>query len=334
MGKGWYWQHELDLVHDFFPKARLTIHEGYVATVDADLPFKWVQELYDYRRKLKAEGNLSHYAIKVGLNSLYGKTAQTVGSNVYHSLAWAGFITSSTRVKIARAAHSTKPENIIGFATDALFTTSKLDLSLSENLGDWEEQFFESGLFFQSGVYRLVNGDVANDRYRGAPLRKGIDDLISQLQRNPSQYPEIKIARFISHLLALKDYKAYGKYRLEFINVKHTLQIDAPYKRHYMGFIDSFDFENGAIKYDYSRILNGPIVSLPKIWIGDTNFFNWQDNLNAPFSDDTIQSLPNKSKDRVLQKLIDEGYIAAQDSAYISVESVESLPAIEVVDEG
>lgn len=334
MGKGWYWQHELQLVHDFFPDAKLTIHEGYVASTDDDLPFAWVQDLYDYRIKLKKEGNLSHYAIKVGLNSLYGKTAQTVGSNIYHSLAWAGYITSSTRVKIARAAHSTNPENIIGFATDALFTTKSLDLPLSEDLGDWEEQFFESSIFFQSGVYRLVNGKVVNDRYRGVPLRQGIDDLISQLQRNPSKYPEIKIGRFISHLLAIKDYKAYGKHRLEFVNVQHALQIDTPYKRHYLGFIRDFDFDEGVINYDYSRVLTTSIPSLPKIWAGDVNFIRWQEYLDVPLSEEEIQSVPNKSKDGVLQKLIEEGTIAAQDSAYVTVESVESLPVIEVADEG
>jgi hypothetical protein len=334
VGRGWYWSHEIDVFREQFPKAKLVVNEGYIATVGKELPFDWIKELYDYRLKLKAEGNLSHYAIKVGLNSLYGKTAQTVGSNIYHSLAWAGYITSKTRTKIARAGYSTEPGNIIGFATDAVFTTKRLDLPISETLGDWEESKFETGIFFQSGVYRLINGDVVADRYRGAPLRRGIDDLITQLKSRPNQYPIIKIARFISHLLAIKDSKAYGKYRLQFINVPHQLQIDAPYKRHYLGFIKNFDFDKGEIVYDYSRILTQEIPSLPKLWVNDGNFLQWQDNLNKHLSTEDIESVPNKSKDKVLQKLIEEGVIAAQDSAYVTAESVDTLPVVEDLSEG
>jgi hypothetical protein len=334
VGRGWYWSHELELFREQFPKAKLTVHEGYIATVGKETPFAWIGELYDYRLKLKAAGNLSHYAIKVGLNSLYGKTAQTVGSNVYHSLAWAGYITSKTRTKIARAGYAASPNSVIGFATDALFTTEKLDLPQSSNLGDWEEQYFDSGIFFQSGVYRLQTGDTIMDRYRGAPLRQGIDDLVKQLRKSPNKYPEIKIARFISHLLALKDRNAYGKYRLQFISVPHKLQIDTPYKRHYLGFIKKFDFDKGEIVYDYGKILTEEIPSLPKIWVNDVNFLQWQDMLDVNLLDEDIQSVPNKSKDKVLQKLIEEGTIAAQDSAYDSVESVETLPVVEDTSEG
>lgn len=349
VGRGWYWSHELELFREQFPKAKLTVHEGYVASVSDELPFSWVQELYDYRLKLKAEGNLSHYAIKVGLNSLYGKTAQTVGTNLYHSLAWAGYITSQTRTKIARAGYSTNPNNVIGFATDAIFSTHSLNLPISESLGDWEESNFETGYFFQSGVYRLERpcdnldkqcskcrgtGTEISDRYRGAPLRHGIDDLIEQLKHNPHKYPEIKIARFISHLLALKDRAAYGPYRLQFISVPHKLQIDTPFKRHYLGFIKDFDFTKGEIVYDYGRILTQEIPSLPKVWVNDGNFLQWNDNLDRELADSDIESVPNKSKDKVLQKLIEEGVLAALDSTYNTVESVGSLQVVEDDSEG
>src|SRR5665811_1486534 len=163
--RGWYWYEEVKVMLDFFPTAKVVIHEGYTAKTDGT-PFHWISSLYDYRMKLKGTGNLSQYAIKVGLNSLYGKCAQRVGHNPYFSLAWAGYITASTRAKLARAAYS-KPESVLGFATDALFTDSKLQqLTLSENLGDWEESSFRSAIFFQSGVYRLIRQDQStDDRY-------------------------------------------------------------------------------------------------------------------------------------------------------------------------
>lgn len=348
VGKGWYWNDELRLLLDNFPKAKVTIHEGYVAT-PVGTPFSWITQLYNYRAQLKEEGNLSHYAIKVGLNSLYGKTAQTVGSNVYHSLAWAGYITSSTRTKIASAGYSIPQDSLIGFATDAVFSTEPIDLPISPNLGDWEESHFISGIFFQSGVYRLERscdnlgvecrackgtGVITEDRYRGSPLRRGIDDIIAQLKRDPTKYPSIKIARFISHLLAIKDPKAYGPHRLEFVNVPHELQIDVPYKRHYMGFIKKFDFENQAVIFDYAKMLREPIKSLPKIWVNDVNPFHWEDNLSVQFSDEEISSLPANRKDTVLQQLIEEGNIAAFDSAYTDVEQVGLLPIVEDDAEG
>lgn len=334
VGKGWYWQHEIKIVREFFPKARINIHEGYIAEAGGQ-PFSWVPPLYEYRQKLKSEGNLSQYPLKVGLNSLYGKTAQTVGSNVYTSLAWAGYITSITRAKIARAGYSTSPENLIGFATDALFTLKKLDLPLSDKLGDWEEQHFDSGIFFQSGVYRLQNeNEKAVDKYRGSPLRKGIDDIIIQLKDNPSQYPSIKIGRFISLLLAIRDKRAYGKYRLKFVNVPHRLQIDIPLKRHYLGFIKNFDFDTGEIVFDYSRLLTHQIQSLPKIWVDDVNFFRWQDSLTASFTDDQIESQTAKGRDNKLQQLLEDGSIATVDSVFTDIESVESLPVLEDMNEG
>ncbi len=61
VGKGWYWSIELLNVLVSFPNAKLTFHEGYIATTSGT-PFSWVRELYDYRRELKASGNLAQYA--------------------------------------------------------------------------------------------------------------------------------------------------------------------------------------------------------------------------------------------------------------------------------
>lgn len=325
VGRGWYWSTELLNVLVSFPNAKLTFHEGYIATVEGQ-PFSWVRELYDYRRQLKADGNLAQYAIKVGINSLYGKTAQRIGSNDFFSLAWAGYTTASTRAKLANAAYS-RPESIVGFATDALFSTRPLDLPISTNLGDWEETVFDSGTFYQSGVYRLVKGAEVSDRYRGSPLRRGIDDINDQLSIAPHEYPTVRIGRFISHLLALRAKSAYGPYRLQFVQVQHRLQFDAPYKRHYTGFIETIK-PNGVVVSDYSRLLRMPIGSTPKVYVEDNNAFLTNEYLHGNIKFSNIESNPPPMKDSAAQALIDEGITSALDGGYDGISDLEVLPVV------
>ena len=278
--RGWYWNDEIRLVLDFFPNAKISFVEGYVATTEGQ-PFTWVRQLYDYRRSLKASGNLSEYALKVGLNSLYGKTAQRVGKRRFHSLAWAGHITSTTRAKLARAGYegrytnpATNASKIIGFATDALFSTEKLShLPISTDLGEWEETKVATGTFFQSGVYRLSNwGEDHVDRYRGSPLRKGIDDIIEQIKLNPESDPQVRIGRFISNLLAIRAPNTFGPHRLSFIQILYKLQLAASFKRHYHFPGKLVDRENKVLprwQPNFSELLTDRIFSSPKIWMND-----------------------------------------------------------------
>ena len=316
VGKGWYWNSEIRLVLDFYPSAKIVFHEGYVAHTDG-YPFGWVKELYDYRTQLKQDGNLAQYAIKVGLNSLYGKTAQRVGSNKYFSLAWAGFITSTARARLARVGYENDPNAVIGFATDAVFTDRRFsNINVSDKLGGFGEEHFDEATFFQSGIYRLVHDGKIDDRYRGSPMRRGINDIIAQIKTHPSEYPQIKIARFISHLLAIKAKVAYGPYRLRFINTVHKLQFDAPYKRHYIGFLQGTNK-----RYDW--VLTRRIASLPKVWIDDndpslTNLYR-----DGILNFQNIESYPPPLKDGLLQLLIGEG-----DSLAESVDIEGDLPTV------
>jgi hypothetical protein len=326
VGKGWYWYSEVKVLLDYFPNARITIREGYIADTEGS-PFAWVAELYDYRRELKDSGDLSQYAIKVGLNSLYGKCAQRVGRNTYFSLSWAGYITSSTRAKLARAGYENGADNIIGFATDALFSTKPLKLPLSDDLGDWEASSFDSATFFQSGVYRMESGGKIEDRYRGSPLRHGIDDIIQQLTEHPNNLPSVRVGRFISHLLAIKAPNAYGPYRLQFVQTKHTLQIDAPYKRHYTGF--DIKIKNGNVVTNYGRILTEPIASIPKVWIEDNSIFDHSAYLHGRRFNN-VESSPPPIRDMQLQRMLDDaGVISSHDGLYDDVADLLMLPILE-----
>lgn len=329
VGKGWYWYEEVKVMLDFFPKAQVTFHDGYVAKIEGK-PFSWINELYDYRQSLKDSGNLSQYAIKVGLNSLYGKTAQRVGNNQFFSLAWAGFITSSTRAKLARAGYESGSAHVIGFATDAIFSDRKFKLRLSDNLGDWEESRYAEAIFFQSGVYRLSNSNgTYDDRYRGSPLRKGIDAIIAQLVEHPYSNPEVRIVRFISHMLAIKAPRVYGPLRLQFVQVKQELQLDAPYKRHYLDFTEGIHADGTRVQ-NFGRLLTQKITSNPKVIVEDNQWqFSWF-LFDGTIPLHNIESNPPPMKDGNSQRMLEEAELLALEEGFDEVSTkLEILPIVE-----
>ena len=162
--QGWYWTPEAELVHD-------SVRQGWVFRPTTDSrPFEFVKGMYDQRRLLQEQGNSLERSLKLILNSLYGKLAQTIGGNDgpprWHQLEYAGYITSYTRAKIYRAI-LLNPDAIIATETDAVFSTKPLDLPLSGELGDWEETVFDEICYLQSGFYyALANGKIVS-KYRG-----------------------------------------------------------------------------------------------------------------------------------------------------------------------
>lgn len=171
--QGQYWTPEAALVAD-------SVQDGWVFRAGSDVrPFAFAQELYDQRRVFKYEENPVERAIKLILNSLYGKLAQTVGWNEdkmlpprWHQLEYAGFITSYTRAKIYEAM-MLAPDHIIAAETDAVFSTVPLDLSLTDNLGDWELTEFKEITYLQSGLYYAVkDNDEVICKYRGMDRAK------------------------------------------------------------------------------------------------------------------------------------------------------------------
>lgn len=162
---GWYWGPEVIAVSSV--RIGFEIVEWYES--DAKNPaFEWVRDLYNIRRTFKQNGNPAHKVLKLGLNSLYGKFIQHVGSKIntqtlptYHQLEWAGYITSSVRAKLFLAGISAL-SSIVSFQTDGIISTKPLNLPIGTDLNEWsEEPHCKAGLFVQSGVYWLweMEGD-------------------------------------------------------------------------------------------------------------------------------------------------------------------------------
>lgn len=144
-------------------------------------PFAWIQEYYDERQKIVAESkrsgipNGAEKAIKLGINSLYGKQAQRIGYDEktgrkppYFNLAYAGHITAATRAKLWRAAMQ-NDDAIICLATDGIYSTAPLNLDCPKEkiLGKWEAQEHDEMIMVQSGFYFLRNGDQWDSYSRG-----------------------------------------------------------------------------------------------------------------------------------------------------------------------
>lgn len=225
----WCWRPEYDLARYYcerYQSARLELIESWAFVPrDSSKPFAFVPAVYTQRQEYKRDGNEAQRALKLALNSLYGKMAQRVGYNAdekpppYHQLEWAGWVTSYTRAKLARMVYDqpTEPEdNLIAFATDAAFLRFESPtVILGGNLGEWEQICFRDFSWLTSGIYAgtLDDGTTYVNRSRGIPVgeltRDRIIDCIAT--GNP-----IKITRSQFHgigaCLQLGNFQTFAKW--------------------------------------------------------------------------------------------------------------------------
>ena len=179
---GWYWNVEVPdhlqpyITQYYYPERPRLVY-----------PFRFVEAMYEQRAKLKAAKQPHQLALKLALNSLYGKVAQSRGARMkdgewqyptYHESVWAGFITAYTRRMIAEALHTVPFESLISTETDSVLSLEPLPtLELGGSLGDWEMTTLEDMVYLQSGValYKL-NGEW-KFKTRGFTMRK-VGDIL------------------------------------------------------------------------------------------------------------------------------------------------------------
>ena len=157
---GWAWGPEFFAAQRFNPSVRAV--EAWVYETDcdhkpfADLPFY-------YRERVKLGKDAQGLVLKLGMNSVYGKLAQSKGLNPkYQSWVWAGLITAGCRGQLLDLV-AQDPANVLMLATDGVWTRSKLRPpapvdtgtgDLPKPLGGWEEKVFERGVFaVRPGIY-------------------------------------------------------------------------------------------------------------------------------------------------------------------------------------
>lgn len=191
-GSGWYWSCEIEQsAHQIFTPDIIYM---YRKTCEC-APFDWVPAIYDMRialGKTKKGG-----VLKLGLNSIYGKMAQSIGAAPYANPVWAGLITALTRAKLMSISHAPDIEGmdmfgtvgclcntVLMLATDAVFTTNMLHqtatgkaglqlFKASKKLGDWDVAKHDSLHIIQPGLYFTSIG--MPPKTRGVPRQKIID---------------------------------------------------------------------------------------------------------------------------------------------------------------
>jgi DNA polymerase type B, organellar and viral len=271
-GRGWYWWSEYSVALRYYTECRAKAdnlhseetevrrawqdcrfevrHWYHFRTTAADRPFSWVEDYYskrqDYIRAARRGGFESgpEKIIKLGLNSLYGKTAQQVGARIdaegelrlppFFQLDWAGYVTAGCRAKLMEAAMQ-KPWAIIGFATDGLFSTEKLELETPDDktLGGWEYKVHDGITMVMPGVYWLHDGDDLTHYSRGWDKREMRDtDFVHQAWRRRQDSCPVTIRRLIglgSGVISAEFWKMRGC----FVESTRYLRLDGDNSKRY-----------------------------------------------------------------------------------------------------
>ncbi len=163
-GEGWYWVEELRAAITYSGVDGFQVLDAWEWTQECEHhPFEWVPDLYQHRQRLgkNAEGMV----LKYGMNSLYGKMAQTLGGGGrFTEFTWAGMITARTRARLLDVA-ALGGDHVAMFATDGVgFLRMPPELADVETyadkvpLGGWEYAPTGGGvrrnvLLVQSGFY-------------------------------------------------------------------------------------------------------------------------------------------------------------------------------------
>lgn len=195
--KGWYWHPDvMNLPTILRDKC---VQYGWIFDSDGSTPFAFVPELYDERRALKAAHIGAEKAIKLALNSMYGKMAQRAGYSTsgkipaFHQLEWAGWVTAWARHKLYGAILQAQSQNaLIAVETDAVYSSQPLQLPMSEKLGEWEASNYDFILYWQNGVrwYMEKGEDSIKSAIRGLDNDSVSYDTAYRAIANLGQVPD------------------------------------------------------------------------------------------------------------------------------------------------
>ena len=185
-GERWVWQDEVEVAIRHYGEDAIPVHEGYVYEQKCNhLPFAKLTDIYDERVRLKNAGNGAQKVLKLLINSLYGKTAQSIGWRLvkkngewtaerppFQSYIWAGLITSGCRAMVLDMALS-HGADVVSFATDGIISRTKIPgVEDSKALGGWEVEEYRNVYLFQSGIYTYESYDHVLDENQNKTGRK------------------------------------------------------------------------------------------------------------------------------------------------------------------
>lgn len=172
--EGWYWSPEAFLATQ---QCGATILEGWEFVGSHERPFAWIADMYAQRQDWKSRGISAQLALKLCMNSMYGKLAQRVGWDEtrrrippWHQLEWAGWVTSYTRARLYNILGRIPFQHLVAVETDGIYTTmapDRLGINASTDLGGWEVSEYDDMYYVQSGLAWLHGAKGWEDKRRG-----------------------------------------------------------------------------------------------------------------------------------------------------------------------
>lgn len=230
-GVGWYYNDEVAAAIRFTDTVEVI--GGYIFERNCEhRPFDWIPDYYAKRQELVRIGDFAEKVIKLGLNSVYGKLAQSKGKNPrWQQLIWAGLITSGTRAMLLDAIRQ-NPDSVIKVATDAVFSTTPLELNYHETeLGGWKTETLYDLLILGNGVYHAPKS--SNPKHpNGVAKNRGFEQG-SKLKFDWEKIRE-DYRNGITSIVEKKEFrryvKAYHEHRMEerchWVNMELELKLD------------------------------------------------------------------------------------------------------------
>lgn len=174
--------------------------------------FSFVDDLYAWRLELgkSAKGQV----LKLGMNSKYGKIAQSIGFAPYANPVWAGMITAGTRAQLI-GAYRGHEDSVFMLATDGLFTGECLDVKISPALGDWDLAVHDDGMFIvQPGIYFLPGGEVKTRGVERGRIHGHRQEFESAWQRFTATGRPQSIRVEVVNFITAKQALARGKWNI------------------------------------------------------------------------------------------------------------------------
>lgn len=176
--KGWYPWEEIRAAQRAGLIDRLNYHQFLgIRPCEHPPPFAILADLFALRLSV-GKNSAQGRAIKLVLNSVYGKLSQTVGAAKYSNPVYAALITGGCRTAIlnAIATHPNKASELVMIATDGVFFRTPhpgLDLTPSI-LGGWERNIHSNLTIMKPGMYwndatrdAIANDEVVKIKSRG-----------------------------------------------------------------------------------------------------------------------------------------------------------------------
>jgi len=174
--EGWYWGPEVaSLTHPDVAEHGYCYGAWIWKSTDNAKPFKFILDMYSQRAEWKRSGKPEQLALKLAMNSIYGKLAQRVGWEhkggppTFHQLEWAGFVTSYVRAHLWCVLYALGP-GVISVETDGIYTfndPAQLGITDSKELGEWSVERYDEIIYLQNGLYWTRQGDNWSAKYRG-----------------------------------------------------------------------------------------------------------------------------------------------------------------------